>query len=81
MIVDNDQLIKPTVRRLNFIVSETSYQELQDLAQTSRRSMTDLVRYGIGMIRLILEAQRHKQKLMVVDENNNAVKEIVLPSL
>lgn len=66
-------------RRLNFILTERSYQDLQDLSNESRRSMTDLVRYGLGLMRLLIEAQKSKQRLMIVDESGKAIKEIVMP--
>ena len=67
------------VRRLNFILSEPAYHELQDLSRQSRRSMTEIVRYGIGLVKLAAEAHRNKHRLMIVDEDNKAVKEIVIP--
>lgn len=71
--------IAPQVRRLNFILADASYRELQDLASESHRSMTELVRYSLGLMRLLMDAQRNKHRLMVVDENGKAVKEIVMP--
>lgn len=41
--------------------------------------MTELVRYSLGLMRLLMDAQRNKHRLMVVDENGKAVKEIVMP--
>jgi hypothetical protein len=71
---------RAAVRRLSFVVSESAYNELQDLADQSRRSMTELVRYGIGLMKVADEAKRKKLRLMVVDEDNKAIREIVIPS-
>ena len=70
---------KAAVRRLSFILSESAYDELQELALKSHRSMTELVRFGIGLMRVAEDAKKQKLKLMVVNENNEAVREIVLP--
>ncbi len=67
------------VKRLNFILSDTAYRELQQLAKESRRSMTELVRYGIGIMKIAIEAQRDGNRLMIVDRTNKAVREIVIP--
>jgi hypothetical protein len=42
--------------------------------------MTELIRYGVGLMKLALEAQKNGQKLMVVAEDGRVVKELVLPS-
>jgi hypothetical protein len=41
--------------------------------------MTELFRYGIGLMKLAEETKAKKQKLMVVDKSDKAVKEIVIP--
>ena len=69
----------PVQRRLNFILSDDSYQDLQDLASQSQRTMTDLIRYGLGMMRIFVEAKRQRHRVMIVDDQGKAVKEIVLP--
>ncbi len=68
-----------STRRLDFILSESAYRELGDLSRQSRRSMTEIVRYGIGLFKLAMEARRNKQRLMVVDGRGNVVAEIVVP--
>ncbi len=71
---------KPSVKRLSFILSESAFGELQALADQSQKSMTELVRYGIGLMRVAEDAKRQKLRLMVVDSDNKAVREIVIPS-
>ena len=71
---------KPSVKRLSFILSESAFSELQALADQSQKSMTELVRYGIGLMRVAEDAKRQKLRLMVVDSDNKAVREIVIPS-
>ena len=70
---------KTAIRRLSFILSESAYDELQELAHKSHRSMTELVRFGIGLMRVAEDAKKQKLKLMVVNEKNEAIREIVLP--
>jgi hypothetical protein len=83
MIVDTEQLevapTRMTARRLNFVLSEAAFKELQTLAKLSRHSMTEVVRYGIGIMKIALQAHRQGHRLMIVDETNKAVREIVLP--
>lgn len=67
------------VKRLNFILSDPAYRELQQLASANHQSMTEVVRYGIGIMKIATEARHNKHKLMVVDQSNKAVKEIVMP--
>ncbi len=71
---------KPSVKRLSFILSDSAFGELQELSNQSQKSMTELVRYGIGLMRIAEDAKRKKLRLMVVDEDNKAIREIVIPS-
>jgi hypothetical protein len=69
----------PPVRRLNFVLSERAYQDLHSLAVRSHRSMTELLRFGIGLMKLAVEEQEAGHRLMVVDKKNKGIKQIVIP--
>ena len=67
-------------RRVNFVLSEKAHTDLVSLSKHSMRSMTELVRLGLGLVKLALEAQQNGNKLVVTTEDGRPLKEIVLPS-
>lgn len=67
-------------RRVNFVLSERAHTDLVGLSKDSMRSMTELVRLGLGLVKLALEAQHNGNKLVVTTADGRPVKEIVLPS-
>jgi hypothetical protein len=67
-------------KRMNFILSERAHSELVALARETRRSMTDLVRLGLGLVKIALEAERNGKRLVVTTSDGRPEKEIVLPS-
>lgn len=71
--------VAETGKRLNLNLSDRAYDELSTIAREGRRSMTEVVRLGIGLVRLALEAQRKGQTLAVVTREGQAIREIVLP--
>jgi site-specific recombinase len=78
----SEEQATPPRRRLNFLLTEEAYQDIQDLASKSQRSITDLVRRSVeDLVRVIVEAARNRHRMVIVDSNGHAVREIVLPSL
>jgi hypothetical protein len=69
-----------TEKRLNVSLSERAYSDLLNASHETRRSMTELVRLGIGLVRIALETERNGHRLVVATAEGNALKEIVLPS-
>ena len=67
-------------RRVNFVLSEKAHKDLVSLSKHSMRSMTELVRLGLGLVKLALEAQQNGNKLVVTTADGRPVKEIVLPT-
>jgi hypothetical protein len=67
------------VKRVNFLVSEDTYSELIGLAKRSNRSLTELIKLGLGLVRLALDAQRNGQRLVVLAADGQPHREIVLP--
>ena len=41
------------VKRVNFLLSERAYGELTQLSRRTRRSMTEIVRVGLGLARSV----------------------------
>ena len=66
-------------KRVNFVLSDRAHAELVNLAKDSKRSMTEILRLGIGLVRLALEAERKGQRLIVTTAEGDPVKELVLP--
>jgi hypothetical protein len=66
-------------KRVNFVLSEKAHSELVSLAKETRRSMTELVRLGLGLVRIAIEAGRDGNRLIVADSTGQPIKEIVLP--
>ena len=66
-------------KRLNFNLSEKAFNELQDLAKRTRRSMTELIRLSVGLLKIALEASDNGHRLVVATRDGQAIKEIVLP--
>jgi hypothetical protein len=66
-------------KRVNFVLSERAYTELVNLSKETMRSMTELVRLGLGLVKIAIEAERRGQRLIVTTAEGDPVKEIVLP--
>jgi hypothetical protein len=68
-----------STRRLNINLSERAHTELQQLSSLTNSSMTELIRLGVGLLKIALEARNHGHKLVVTTQDGQALKEIVLP--
>lgn len=53
-------------------------EELQKLAVTSHRSMTELVRDAFALTKIAYEESRRGNKLTVTDANGKTLKELVI---
>jgi hypothetical protein len=65
--------------RLNVNLPESLLQELRDLSESSNRSMTDIVRTGLGLAKLAYEEKSKKHRLAVTTQDGQPIKEIVIP--
>lgn len=79
-VVETEKKSTPGIRRLNVALSERAYSELLSASQETRRSMTELVRLALGVVKILLDAQRNGHRLIIATSDGQAVKEIVLPS-
>jgi hypothetical protein len=68
-----------SVRRLNVILTDDAYAELESISKETRRSMTEIVRLGLGLIKLAISEQKNKNRLVVTDAALKPVREVVLP--
>ena len=66
-------------KRVNIILAERAHSDLTRMATRTRCSMTELVRLGLGLVKIALEAREQGQKLIVTTADGQPLKEIVLP--
>jgi len=66
-------------KRVNFVLSEKAYSELALLSKRTGHSMTELVRLGLGLVKIAFEAEENNHKIIVTTTDGNPLKEIVLP--
>jgi hypothetical protein len=66
-------------KRLNVNLSGTAFLQVQVLAKQTRCSMTELVRIGLGLLRVAIEETAKGNKLHVVSKDGTPLKELVLP--
>ena len=67
---------RPT-RRLNVNLPAETYDQLSQLAADSHRSMSDVVRTALSLVKIALEEEK-KNRTLAVAEDDKLVKQIVL---
>ena len=67
-------------KRINFHLSERAHAELQRMSRETHRSMTELLRLALGLLKVAFEADRNGHKIVIASADGNPVKEIVLPA-
>jgi len=69
-----------TGKKVNFNVSERAYNELLALSRQTKRSMTEIIRLGISLAKIAIDAEQNGHKLVVTTKDGTPIKELVLPS-
>jgi hypothetical protein len=69
----------PGMRRLNLNLPQKAYDEVALLSKTHQRSMTEIFRIGIALVKIALDASANGSKLTVTDAEGKSVKEVVIP--
>lgn len=78
--VKEDQPIgAPAGKKVNFVLTERAYNELLSLSKNNMKSMTELVRLGLGLVKIAIEAEKQGQRLIVTTAEGEPIKEIILP--
>jgi len=67
------------MRRLNVNLPEGVHEELRILAERSGRSMTDIVRTGLGLVRVAFAEAERSNTLAVADSEGKLIKHLILP--
>ena len=70
---------KEDLKKLTLKFSGKAYAEFQELSKRHRRSMTELIRLGVGVVKILLEAAEQNHKVIVATADGKTLKEIVLP--
>jgi len=73
------EMEKPPVKRLSINLPEPAFQDLERLKALSGRSMTDVVRTALSLVKIAFEEERIGNKLAVMNGKGRLLKEIVLP--
>lgn len=73
--------LEKTPSRLSLNIPEGSRKELDILVQASGRNITELVRLGLGLVKVFHEETRKGNKIVVASEDGSSVKELVIPGL
>lgn len=67
------------VKRLNVNLPAPAFEELQEMASSSGRTMKELVRLALGLAKIALAEERKGNKLVVANEEGDIIKEFLLP--
>ena len=66
-------------RRLNVNLPEASYQELKDLAKRNGRSLTEVVKLALRLVKVALDERAEGNRLAITTSDGLLLKEIILP--
>ncbi len=76
---DNVTPLIPKTKRLNVNLPESIFNELEQIATHSGRTMTDIVRIALGLVAVALTEEKCGHKLAVIEPDGKVLKELVLP--
>ncbi len=65
--------------RLNLNLSDTARVEVSKLADESSRSITELVRLALSLLKVIIDERKVGNKLIVTTSAGQPIKELVIP--
>ena len=66
-------------KRLNLILSDRVYGDLSRMANERRTTKTEIVRLALGLIKVAIAETKKNHKLVVVSEDGEVLKELILP--
>lgn len=67
------------MKRVTFNFTERAHDELKDISDAHDMPMVDVVRVGVGLMKVALEARVKGRKLMVCSSDSEPLQEVVLP--
>ena len=69
----------PGTRRLNLNLTPQAADDLETIVRKSGKSMTEIIRLGLGLAKLATEVTENKQKLVIADSSGKPIKEVLIP--
>ena len=66
-------------KRLNVNLPRSVFDELEGIAKRSGRSITEVVRMGLGVVTLMINEENNHNRFLIVDPDGKPIKELVLP--
>jgi hypothetical protein len=70
---------KPPMRRLSLNLPESLYEDLAALADSQGKTMTEVVRTGLGLAHIAYTQVNKRQKLMITNIDGDPIREILIP--
>jgi predicted transcriptional regulator len=67
-------------KRLSLELSSDAYEKLTELAEKTDRNMADVLRFGLALYDIAIDAQEKNQGIGVV-QDKEVIKEILIPKL
>jgi predicted DNA-binding protein len=75
---NNGSKVAVTLKRLNLKLPLPVFNELDELAKDTGRTMTDVIRLGLSLAALAIDEKKAGHKLVITDANGTTLKEIIL---
>jgi len=79
MLTAEAEIAPPKTKRVNLNLAAKSYQDLETLARRTERSMTDVIRFGLALVKLYLEETSQGRKLVIASAKGKPISEIRFP--
>lgn len=67
------------IKRLNVNLPTPVFRELEEIADSTGRSLTEIVRLGLGLVAIATDAEKSGHRLVVADRNGGMLRELILP--
>lgn len=66
-------------KRFSVTLSGSAYNDLKEIADSTGRTMTDVVRLGIGLVRTFTNETRLGHRISVSSSSGQVIKDLILP--
>jgi hypothetical protein len=66
-------------RRVNLIISDAAYTDLKQLSAEDKRTMTEIVRLGVGLYKVARKTEAEGRRLIVASADGNPICDILIP--
>lgn len=69
----------PRTKRLSFNLSTGTFEELKRMSNDMGTSMKEVLRLALGLVRIAVDEAKRGNKLVIVGQGGEQLREIVLP--